>query len=79
MIQIEIEVASKTILAKVVALENIVVDHVTGAILHSERRPVEGRTVIVNSSKGSDAIGKSFNARYVVLSYLLMKLRSLSS
>ncbi|KLO12177.1 alpha/beta-hydrolase [Schizopora paradoxa] len=58
-----------TISQQVVALESIVVDHVTGSILHSERRPVEGRTVIVNSSEGSDAIGKSFNARNLVNGY----------
>ena len=40
------------------------VDPITSTIYHVELRPAEaGRSVIVNTEKGTDAVGKEWNVR----------------
>ncbi|KAJ7108049.1 alpha/beta-hydrolase [Mycena crocata] len=54
---------------QVVAYEAIAVDPVDGSVHHVERRPGEGRSVLVDSRRQKDLIPKGFNCRSVVHGY----------
>lgn len=47
-------------------VDEIIVDPVTSAVYHIEKRPSEGRNVLVNTEEGRDVVGQGFNCRTAV-------------
>ncbi|KAJ7740459.1 Alpha/Beta hydrolase protein [Mycena maculata] len=56
-------------LQKVVAYEAVAVDPADGTVYHTERRLVEGRSVLVDSRRQQDLIPTEYNCRSVVHGY----------
>ncbi|KAJ7652778.1 alpha/beta-hydrolase [Mycena polygramma] len=54
---------------QVVAYESVAVDSANGKVYHVERRPAEGRSVLVDSRKRADLIKRKYNCRSVVYEY----------
>ncbi|KAJ7872239.1 alpha/beta-hydrolase [Mycena leptocephala] len=54
---------------QVVAYESVAVDPVDGTVYHVERRPAEGRSVLVDSRRRADLIQPEYNCRSVVHGY----------
>ncbi|KAJ7197749.1 Alpha/Beta hydrolase protein [Mycena pura] len=62
-------VTPEVISDQVVAYESVAVDPINGTIYHVERRPAEGRSVLVDSRRRADLIQPAFNCRSVVHGY----------